>query len=174
MGKVCYEIQDPTKYNLKVKSEAELFADLTAVGDEDLKKVIATEHMLNEKMRYNFGLILQRFAKLEQIVTKVILTTAKVDDKLLGSVLGYPAKTQFLSDDVFFLSPCAEIAPPNSNCYKNLIFLNGRWMNRENENECLNLTKSTNLTLFKHNEMWFPQIIDQEVIGTSENFQGWT
>lgn len=174
LGKVCYELEEPTNDNLMVKSKNDLFADLKAVGEEDLKRIIATEHMLNEEMRYNFGLILQRFAKLEQIVAKIILSTAKVDDKLLGAVLGYPAKTQFVSDDSFLLSPCAEIAPQNSNCYKNLIFKNGRWLNKNDETECLNLTTPKKLNLFKHNEFGFPQIIDQEAIGTSENFEGLT
>lgn len=174
LGKVCYELADPKEHTMQRLDDNSMYAKLQAASKEDLLKVIANEHMLNEEMRYNFGLVLKELTSLKKTVINSIVSSAKIDDRLIGSILGYPAKTQFVSENEFYLLPCAEVNDPGSNCYKNLIFKNGRWIHRENGSDCLNLTNATPLNLFKQQEMWFAEMVDEEPIGTAEDFEGWT
>lgn len=40
--------------------------------------------------------------------------------------------------------------------------------------ECANVTASKEIVLFNIDELWFPKLEDHEIIGTSENFEGWS
>lgn len=174
-GKTCYLLKEEGMDTITEHTKSFETANLKAPSIEDLRHTIETEHMLNEEMRYNFGLVLSQVTKLQQILTKVITSAGKVDDRLLGAVLGYPARSQFISEETFYLSPCADIIPTNhSNCYKNLVFKNGRWINKTAEVKCLDLEKTENLEIFEHKDMWFPEIVDQDLIGTATDFEGWT
>lgn len=171
LGKTCYLIRERDSNMIEKEN---IVANLKAASIEDLRTAISTEHMLNEELRYNFGLVVAEITELRRILTQVILSSAKIDDKLLGNVMKHPAKSQFLSEEVFFLSPCAEPKNVTSNCHKGLVFKNGRWMKEPEGVECFDLNKTKEISLFKQQELWFPEIIDKQLIGTAADFEGWS
>lgn len=88
-------------------------ANLRAAGIEDLKVVIAEERLINEELRYNFGQLLKEVADIKQIMQKLILSSAKIYDKLIGNnIIGHNSRSKFLSETAFTLSPCS--LPPVS------------------------------------------------------------
>lgn len=43
--------------------------------------------MLNEELRYNFGQLLAENRQMKRVVTKIILSVAKIDDRIIGNIL---------------------------------------------------------------------------------------
>lgn len=172
--RICY-LLDPkfNTYNL-TKRNFDDVSRLQAASIADLGLALAHEKMLSEEMRYNFGKLVEEVVEIRKILTTVILSVAKIDDRLIGSVMGHPARSQFLSEEEFLLSPCSEPEPQNSNCVKDLIFKNGRWIKQSDPTECLSLQNGKIISLFKTEELWFPKILDQDILGTAENFEGWS
>lgn len=172
-GRACYLLD--ANFNFSLSNENAKYAELKAASMEDLKGVIATEHQLNEELRYNFGLVLEELITLRKTLTKTILSLAKVDDRLIGNILGQPTRSQFLSDSTFFLSPCTDPEKQESNCFGDLIFKNGRWSKKTKKEECVNVQQPKKIAIFGKNvEMWFPEIRDKELVGTSSEMEGWS
>lgn len=170
---VCYALLEGTETTTE-SEEMPTLADLKAASNEDLRDVIATEHMLNEELRYNFGLVLQELADIQKIMIKIIISTAKVDDKLIGNVIGQPSRSKFLTEESFTLTPCEASKIENSTCQGNSTFRNGRWQPRTSEDYCTNITKVEEIKIMEATELWLPNIIDHKQIGTIDNFEGWS
>lgn len=170
-GKMCYFMKGLLKGENRHK---EKYVNLKAASIEDLQGVIAAEHMLNEELRYNFGLVLEELTDLQNILTKVILSTSKIDDRLMGAVLNNGARSQFVTEDKFFLIPCLKSGNVNSNCKGDYVFKTGRWRSRSDGMQCLNITDVELIDLLEPHELWFPDIVDRQTIGTATNFDGWT
>lgn len=170
-GQFCY-------LNPEIKAhethEAQEIANLHAASIEDLKTIVAKEHQLNEELRYNFALVASELEQLRALVREVIISTAKIDDRLLGTILGNPARSQFLSETAFLLSPCSEPPITESNCFKDQIYKDGRWIKNTKPSECLNVEKIERLDLVKRKELWFPELGEEHYLGTAREFDGWT
>lgn len=167
----CYRTTEMESHKINAAQD---IANLHAASIEDLKTIVAGEHQLNEELRYNFALVAAEMEQLRTLLRKTILSVAKIDDRLVGNILSIPARTQFLSETVFLMSPCSEPPILDSNCYKDLIFKEGRWMKNSDQTECINLKKVERLELVKKSEMWLPELKDEQYIGTASDFTGWT
>lgn len=173
IGKYCYFTtqNNITRFGQEKKSD---LANLKAASIEDLKQIIAEEHMLNEELRYNFGQILASYQSLRRMMQSIILSTAKVDDRLIGNILGQPARSHFVSDSTFHLSPCSDPAASAQNCANGLIFKDGRWTKLTGSAECQNITGVRPLDLFEKIELWFPDGKDFSPVGVAEDMEGWS
>lgn len=171
LGKYCYFTREKMEVAEEMKTQ---LANLRSASIEDLKQIIAEEHMLNEEMRYNFGLILSEYRSLRKVTQSIILSAAKVDDRLIGNILGQPARSHFVSDSKFFLSPCSDPTKSTQNCENDLIFKDGRWTKLIDPSECVNVSDVKKLELFGHVELWFPDSKDIPTVGVSENMEGWS
>lgn len=169
-GNTCYKMNK--NYDDEITSNK--VVDLKAASKEDLHRVIEIEHMLNEELRYNFGLVLEELADLRAAIIKVVLSTSKIDDQLMGSILGHNVRSQFVNEEIFYLSPCKNIEANSTNCKGDLTFRNGRWQENNNQSECIIIANASTINLLQPKELWFPEIIDTKPIGTVENFDGWT
>lgn len=171
--RVCYEYVMDHVHDMNLDNNDDL-VDLQDASIEDVKMVLAEEKLLSEEMRYNFGKLSEEVFELRKILSTVILSVAKIDDRLLGNVLGHSARSQFLGIDEFFLFPCSEPEPENSNCFKGLIFKNGRWINQTDPTECMRVNEVQQIDPFMSGDLWFPKMVDQEILGTTENLEGWS
>lgn len=167
----CYR---STEISPQTQETGEDLANLQAASIEDLKAIVNVEHQLNEELRYNFAIVTSELEQLRALVSKIILSTAKIDDRLIGNILGVQARSQFLSETVFLLAPCAEPPRVDSNCFKDMIYRDGRWMKNANPKDCINMAGVERLELVKKVEMWFPELENEKYLGISENFDGWT
>lgn len=140
---------------------------MKAVSIEDLEAVIAKEKLLSEEMRYNFGKLLE-----EMYVVKKDLV--KIYDKLIGNIMGKPARTRFLNEKVFTLHPIAEPEAPTSNCVVDLVFQHGRWTSQDKKTECHEIKNVKEISMFEKFELWYPHLKPQKMLGTANNFEGWT
>lgn len=170
-GQSCYRTGEIKTHR---KHETQEIANLHAASIEDLRAIITKEHQLNEELRYNFALITAELEQLRTLVRKTIISTAKIDDRLLGNILGNQARSQFVSETAFLLTPCADPPITESNCFKDLIYRDGRWMKNTNTTDCIDVEKVERLDLVKRVEMWFPELGKEQYLGTSQDFDGWT
>lgn len=168
IGKTCYRLLDKPAVNTVIG------VNLKSASLEDLHRVIQTEHLLNEELRYNFGQILQLVNQQQQIINTIINSVAKIDDKLIGNILGNRAHSTFMGETQFYMVPCKEPVSKTSNCNENMIFQNGRWKQLENATQCKNFTEPIPLALLNPEEMWLPEEIDVDDIGIAADFEGWT
>lgn len=169
-GQTCYNLNSQPGNEITSNQ----IVDLKAASKEDLYRVIEMEHMLNEELRYNFGLVLDQLADIRGAIVNVVLSSAKGDDKLIGNVIGQNVRSQFVNEKMFYLIPCKDVEIINTNCVGNLTFRNGRWQENNNQTECLSFNNTSTINLIQPKQLWFPDIIDEKPIGTVENFDGWT
>lgn len=171
---ICYIVDHSDRnYNFTEKKHMH-DVNWNAASIEDVKGLVAVGHMLSEEIAYNMGILSEEVIELRKILINVILSVAKIDDKLIGNVMGRSARSQFLGEETFLLSPCSEPQVLDSNCVNDLIFKNGRWLKLTDPTQCLTLNSSQKISLFTHTELWFPTIKDQDLIGTAGNFEGWS
>lgn len=121
----------------------------------------------------NNMILLHKIKHLETILTNVILSLAKIDDRLIGNLLGQPMKTQFLSPNSFLASPCLSKSA-GSNCLGNQIYRDGRWIPNNDKSNCVNLKKTTAITLYDNLSLWLPELESVDVEGVSGNLEGWS
>lgn len=171
MGKTCYRMEQS---DIPLEKSPTVKADLHAASIEDLRSIIAIEHMINEELRYNFGLVLEELNEQRNIIMKVILSAAKIDDRLIGVVLGQKAVSKFITEETFFLAPCSNTPKSTSNCRGDTFFKNGRWQIKSTDDQCIETGNSTKIDIMKTKQLWFPDIINQQPTGTADNFEGWT
>lgn len=170
LGKSCY--LNPLE---EQKGEGNTtLANLKAASIEDLRAIIQAEHMINEELRYNFGILLKEVQELRNILTQTIVSTAKIDDRLIGNIIGKPGRSKFVTEEKFFLDPCVKPSSENSNCAGNHIFKNGRWATNSRSTECVELKDTKTLSLFNKEDLWLPELKKGEFLGTSSDFEGWS
>lgn len=168
-GKFCYRLLN------KVTGEGnQAVANLHAASIEDLHRIIEGEHLLNEEMKFNFGQMFQLVNKQQQVIDTLVMSIAKIDDHLIGNLLSKNVRSEFVHDDVFYLYPTADHVVNNTNCYKESIYKNGRWQKLLDPKECVNFTDSTTLSFMETLDLWIPDVADDDITGTSSDFEGWT
>lgn len=171
LGKACY--LNPLEEKQDIQDGMEQ-ANLKAASIEDLKAVIQSEHFINEELRYNFGLLLKEVQELRNVLTKTIISTAKIDDKLIGNIIGQSARSKFVTENTFFLEPCIQPKSDSSNCAGDFIFKDGRWTEKEEIVECIKTKNAGTLSLFKEEELWLPDLGENKFVGTASDFGGWS
>nr|UAJ23567.1 HA [Granville quaranjavirus] len=148
-----------------------------AVSIEDLRPVLIS--MVYEAGETNFNLfqLLRAIRELTVMMRKVIESTSKLDDELIGKVIGVQTKTKWFNDRLFHLCPCYQIPrETNGNCADHFIYKEGRYVPETENSRCssysegsitpLNLTRLFNLTF---STLSFPP-----PRGTSSSWEGWS
>lgn len=147
----CYELE--SKELMEGKAETTI-VNLNSASIEDLRNVIKIEQLLNEELRYNFGLILGELAEMREVAVTMMLSLARLDHNLIGSIVQQPVMSKFINKKEFYLTGCTE--------------------EEETYNDTSRLNTTWKIDPFKKQELWFPEIQEQAEIGTVENFEGWT
>lgn len=110
----------------------------------------------------------------QRIVNTLVTSIAKIDDKLIGNILGNSGRSQFVNDDTFYLTPNVDPTPNDTNCVRDMIYKDGRWLHLEDKTACSNFTNATAIELTDHIELWIPEVADEAPIGTADHFEGWS
>lgn len=143
-GKYCYKMLYSKQYDADIE-----VVNLKAASLEDMKGVVEIEHMLNEELRYNFGKVLELVNKQQQIIDVIIMSIAKIDDRLIGNILGNKAISKFVGEKEFNLYAIKEPETNGSNCFGNQIFRNGRWQHLTDLTQCKNYTTPKEINLIE-------------------------
>lgn len=132
-------------------------------------------YMLNEEVQYNFGFMIDELRNTRTILTQTIVSIAKIDDQLLGTILNNKARSQFITENKFYLISGAESENGDSNCNKdNMIFKTGRWEFKTNGSQCTNIQSVESIDILKPLNLW-PYGVKKETFNqTDVNLDGWT
>lgn len=145
--------------------------NLTSTNMDNLQSIVMAEHALNEDLRINFGLAVKEILHTREILRKTILSVAKIDDKLLGTILNNQARSQFLNEDKFYLIPCEKSGDYNSNCKMDMVFKAGRWELKTNKTICSNITKAGSINIFQSLDLTAEKSQQDNL---QNDFDGWT
>lgn len=168
-GKSCYEL-----IGTEITDTTWKIVDLKAASIEDLRQVVEREHLLNLELKYNVAKLLEELYKLQTRYDVLVTSVAKIDDKLIGNLLGNGARTKFVGKNEFFLYKNNEPEVNNTNCINDTIFKEGRWTKLLDKQDCVNFTTPTVLSMGEEVRLWIPEMKDAEEIGTVTDFDGWT
>lgn len=132
----------------------EKMAIMNAAGLEDLRAVISHEKLMNEELRYNYGKVLADLSKVKKALVTVVLSSAKVDDRLVGNIIDRPSRTKFLNESIFTLHPVREQQTINSKCKDNKILARGWWTEMLGNSIYQNFGTVFEIPMFKTEELW--------------------
>ena len=112
-------------------------------------------------------------SKIKTLLKDLINSLSKLDEKLLVNLARTGFKTDYLSEDIFYIKPCVAPIPRESNCVNGKIFKNGRWRVITNPANCISYRSFKNLTLFSNFDLWLPQLMNATFHGTANDLPGW-
>lgn len=168
-GKACYRLPNATRGRPDRQN-----ANLRAASLEDLRRVVEGQHLLSEEMAVNVAALLQQVQRLQQIVRTAVMSLAKIDDRLIGNLLGNRAHSRFIGDQLFVLSANADPDTETSNCADGRIYKDGRWQPLVDAAECIVYTEPTALSLLQPLDVWLPERPPFEATGIAADFDGWS
>nr|QPF16740.1 hemagglutinin protein [Ganwon-do negev-like virus 1] len=165
------------KSNERVK-EANVVHDddiAAAASIPDVKKVLNNLYFLNMDMNFDVVQLYNKMVEIEGMLITLIKSASKIDDELLGNVMGVPAKTEWVNEEYFKMCRCLKIGFDMSNCFSHWKYENGRVrMKKENET-CTTLnTTASGINLFSTPHLILENIRGTRLIGTSGSLEGWT
>lgn len=166
VNETCYYLKNTMGGDITEKQ-----MNLNAANIENLKKVIMAEIQLNKEISHNFGLVENEIIRWRTILIKTISSIAKIDDNLLGTLLDNQARSQFINEDEFYLTPCEGFKSSNSNCKRDMVFRTGRWELKTNETNCYNTTKTRSINILEFLDL---PIGKEQLTESAYESDGWT
>nr|QOQ34676.1 glycoprotein [Thogotovirus dhoriense] len=147
---------------------------LHSASQFDVNNVVHSLVYETEGLRLALSQLDHRFATLSKLFNKLTQSLAKIDDRLLGTLLGQDVSSRFISPTRFMLSPCLSTPEGESNCHNNSIYRDGRWVHNSDPTQCFSLSKSQPVDLYSFKELWLPQLLDVNVEGVVADEEGWS
>ncbi|BBD20267.1 glycoprotein [Oz virus] len=169
----CYKKDGPIMSQLH-PSMWNISQKLHASSVYDVNNVVHSLVYETESLRLSLAQIDHRFTVLSKLFNSLVLSVAKIDERLVGNLLEKDAATTFLSQNKFMLSPCISYTNPDSNCANNSIYQDGRWVHNDDPTKCLSLQQSKEVDLLNFKELWVPEIVSAKVSGIIADEEGWS
>jgi len=138
----------------------------------DLSKVVSMVSMSLTKTDWNSIMALENIKKLERVVISIAESVAKLDDRLVSSMLGQDFQTKFLNKQAFMIQPCSGADPGNSNCDGDRVFQDGRWIKRKQQ-ECVAFEEPTVMPLLSPGKFWLTNLPNFNFTGIAADLSGW-
>ncbi|QDL56946.1 GP64 [Dione juno nucleopolyhedrovirus] len=128
----------------------------------------------NDLLRMNLELLHAHINKLNNMMHDLIVSVAKVDERLIGNLMNNSVSSTFLSDDTFLLMPCTNPPPHTSNCYNNSIYMEGRWVANTDSSQCIDFRNHRDLAIDDDIEFWIPTIGNTSYHENWKDASGWS
>lgn len=128
----------------------------------------------NDLLRMNLELMHAHINKLNNMMHDLIVSVAKVDERLIGNLMNNSVSSTFLSDDTFLLMPCTSPPPHTSNCYNNSIYKEGRWVANTDTSQCIDFNNYKELAIDDDIEFWIPTIGNTSYHESWKDASGWS
>lgn len=128
----------------------------------------------NDLLRLNLELIHAHINKLNNMMHDLIVSVAKVDERLIGNLMNNSVSSTFLSDNTFLLMPCTNPPPHTSNCYNNSIYKEGRWVTNTDPSQCIDFNNYRELAIDDDIQFWIPTIGNTTYHESWKDASGWS
>nr|WGJ63874.1 glycoprotein [Bourbon virus] len=169
----CYK-NEKQKNNLLHPGMWNISEKLHAASVYDVNNVIHSLVYETESLRLSLAQLDHRFSVLTKLMNKMVSSLAKIDDRLIGALLEKPMASKFISPTKFMVSPCVAVLEEESNCHKDSIYRDGRWVYNNDPTKCFVLNSSQTIDLFNFRTLWLPQLVAAKVEGVVSDEDGWT
>nr|AAW47929.1 envelope glycoprotein [Antheraea pernyi nucleopolyhedrovirus] len=128
----------------------------------------------NDMLRMNLELLHAHINKLNNMLHDLVVSVAKVDERLIGNLMNNSVSSTFLSDDTFLLMPCTNPPPHTSNCYNNSIYREGRWVSNTDSAQFIDFNNYRELEIDYDIEFWIPTIGNTSFHESWKDASGWS
>lgn len=128
----------------------------------------------NDVLRMNIELMHAHINKLNNMVHNIIVSVAKVDERLIGNLMNDSVSSTFLSEDTFLLMPCTKPPLVTSNCYNNSIYKEGRWVANVDAAQCIDFSNYKELAIDDDVDFWIPTIGNTTYHDSWKDATGWS
>nr|AFS51902.1 DekiORF24 [Dendrolimus kikuchii nucleopolyhedrovirus] len=128
----------------------------------------------NDLLRMNIELMHAHINKINNMLHDLIVSVAKVDERLIGNLMNNSVSSVFLSDDTFLLMPCTNPLSHTSNCYNNSIYREGRWVSNSDPSQCIDFSNFKELAIDDDVEFWIPTIGNTTYHDSWKDASGWS
>nr|URY50687.1 HA protein [Quaranjavirus sp.] len=149
----------------------------SAVSIEDLRPILISMVYEASETNYNLFQLLRSVGELMVTTRKIIESTSKLDDELLGRIMGVQTKTKWFNDHLFHLCPCYQIPrKTNGNCADHFIYKEGRYVPEGPDSHCSSFSDGsvTTLNLTNLYNLTFSTLSYPPPRGTSSSWEGWS
>nr|UYX69298.1 GP [Tiliqua thogotovirus] len=148
-------------------------SDTSGASIEDVKNVL---HMLNwelEALRMSFKELDARHRKTSEVLDLMVESISKIDDRLIGNILGTDQSSRFIDKRHFFLHQCSGTGKTT-----NITYRDGREtpVSLDISHITQNFThvNSTPIVILEAGKLWYPKAHTVELRGTVKEEPGWT
>nr|QBQ64970.1 glycoprotein [Thogotovirus dhoriense] len=169
----CYK-REGTMINTMHPETWKVSEKLHAASQFDVNNVVHSLVYETEGLRLALSQLDHRFATLSRLFNRLTQSLAKIDDRLLGTLLGQDVSSRFISPTKFTLSPCLSTPEGDSNCHNSSIYRDGRWVHNSDPTQCFSLSKSQPINLYRFKDLWMPQLLNVAVEGIVADEEGWS
>nr|WRK24056.1 gp46 [Bombyx mori nucleopolyhedrovirus] len=128
----------------------------------------------NDLLKMNIELMHAHINKINNMLHDLIVSVAKVDERLIGNLMNNSVSSTFLSDDTFLLMPCTNPPAHTSNCYNNSIYKEGRWVANTDSSQCIDFSNYKELAIDDDVEFWIPTIGNTTYHDSWKDASGWS
>jgi hypothetical protein len=150
------------------------YTEGTSATKGDLMHVQEELMYENDVLRMNIELMHAHINKLNNMLHSLIVSVAKVDERLIGNLMNNSVSSTFLSDDTFLLMPCTNPPAHTSNCYNNSIYKEGRWVSNTDMSQCIDFSNYRELAIDDDIEFWIPTIGNTSYHESWKDASGWS
>ncbi|AKN80958.1 GP64 [Lonomia obliqua multiple nucleopolyhedrovirus] len=161
----------PNKWQSNVKAKYDEGKSATKGDLMHLQEELMYE---NDVLKMNIEIMHAHINKLNNMLHDLIISVAKVDEKLIGNLMNNSVSSVFLSDNTFLLMPCTTPPPQTSNCYNNSIYKEGRWVANTDSSQCIDFNNYIDLAIDDDVEFWVPTIGNVSYHESWKDASGWS
>lgn len=148
-----------------------------AASVEDLKPIITSMIFESSETNYNLFQLLKGLVETTSVLKKTIESVAKLDDELVGKIIGLQPKTKWFNDHLFHMCPCFQIdRSSNGNCHDNFIYKDGRYKFNDSKDQCSSFSNDSVIHIPKaqHVNLSFSLLDIPPARGTVGSWEGWS
>ncbi|QQO86216.1 hemagglutinin [Lake Chad virus] len=147
-----------------------------AASLQDIKEVIDVQMWSHQEAGYNMVQLYQLVGELTNTLTEVINSVGKLDDELIGKLVGVEGRSKWFNKELFHMCPCFQIGDfGDSNCASGYIFADGRIKTDPDGSKCTSYGGAvTPIYLFDNISYQFAVLHTPPAHGVAQDWEGWS
>ncbi|ACY56283.1 hemagglutinin [Quaranjavirus johnstonense] len=147
-----------------------------AASLEDIRNVLSVQMWSHQESGYNMAQLYKVVNEVISSLTTVINSVGKLDDELIGRLVGIEGRSKWFNSDLFHMCPCFQLGDfGDSNCASGYVFSEGRVRLDPDGSKCTSYGGATTpLYLFDNISYKFAVLHTPPAHGVSQDWEGWS
>nr|UTQ48798.1 hemagglutinin [Quaranjavirus quaranfilense] len=147
-----------------------------AASLEDVRNILSIQMWSHQESGYNLVQLYKVVSEMMNTLTTVINSVGKLDDELIGRLIGVEGRSKWFNSELFHMCPCFQLGSfGDSNCASGYIFSEGRVKVDKDGSKCTSFGGSiTPLYLFDNVSYKFAVLHTPPAQGVAQDWEGWS